>query len=239
MRIVVAATAFLASGFGVADAHIHLTSPKSRIDTEAGIDQKDEPCGVTGQVRQPDRVTTFKPGQKITVTWKETVDHTSHFRIAFQPNGDKFGIPPAKVGGGFPDVNQTGTTDATGALILKDMIDDNNTSTTATLSHEVTLPNIECNNCTLQFIQVMTDNPPYTTDDIYFNCADLILSNSATPPPDPPPSNPPDAGTPDGGGGSAMNSGELSGGCTAAGGSLGWLAVLVLGFVTRGRRARE
>jgi hypothetical protein len=47
----------------------------------------------------------------------------------------------------------------------------------------VTLPNIECANCTLQIIQVMNDLQfhfqPYPADDIYYACIDLVLSNTA------------------------------------------------------------
>src|SRR5687767_5344915 len=43
----------------------------------------------------------------------------------------------------------------------------------------ITLPNMTCENCTLQLIQLMTDKPPYTvdatSDDIYFQCADIAL----------------------------------------------------------------
>ena len=55
----------------------------------------------------------------------------------------------------------------------------------------VTLPDIECDGCTLQLIQVMTDKPPFDgADDFYYQCADLRLSRTATlggPPPAPPP----------------------------------------------------
>lgn len=234
MRLQAVATAFLGLGAGVAGAHIHLTNPKSRIDTEIGDDQKFEHCGVTGQVRQPDRVTTLKPGQKITVTWKETFPHTGYYRIAFQPNGDTFHIPPVGPGPqGFPTENLTGMIHAgTGAHILADRIPD------GSLSWMVTLPAMECNNCTLQFIQVMTDKQPYTvdplSDDIYFNCADLTLSNSAPEPVDPPPGGMPDGGIPD----DASNSGgKINGGCTAVGGG-GWLVALAVGLVARRRRAR-
>ncbi len=237
MRTAFVATAFLALGAGVVDAHIHLTSPKSRIDTEIGDDQKHEPCGVTGQVRIPARVTTFRPGQTISVTWKETVDHKSHFRIAFQPSGDKFGIPPAGAGGGFPDTDQTGQTDATGALILKDMILDANTDTAATLTASITLPNMECNNCTLQFIQVMKDTPPYTVGDIYFNCADLTLSNSAPVDPPPGPGPTPDAGpTPDD---PAATGGGSSGGCSTTSGQSGWLLLAFAAIAPLARRRRS
>ncbi|MGE0548861.1 MAG: SCE4755 family polysaccharide monooxygenase-like protein [Kofleriaceae bacterium] len=202
-----------------AAAHIHLTSPLARTDSATG-DQKSQHCGVTGQARNPDRVTTFRPGETITVTWEETIDHPGHFRIAFQPNGDVFGIPPAGNGppAGFPSLDETGMTDAAGATILKDFIPD------GTLTTQVTLPNIECDTCTLQFIQVMTDKPPYTvndaSDDVYFNCADITLSNSAPTV---------DAGTSGG-------AGETTGGCASSNPG-GLFALFAVGLLVRRRRA--
>jgi len=44
-------------------------------------------------------------------------------------------------------------------------------------STEVTLPNVQCDNCTLQLIQVMYDKPPWGDgNDIYYQCADLVLT---------------------------------------------------------------
>ncbi|MBW2225541.1 MAG: hypothetical protein JRF54_15365, partial [Deltaproteobacteria bacterium] len=48
----------------------------------------------------------------------------------------------------------------------------------------VTLPDITCDNCTLQMIQVMYDKRLYTTlgNDIYYQCADLVLREGGAPP---------------------------------------------------------
>ncbi|MCW5804500.1 MAG: lytic polysaccharide monooxygenase [Deltaproteobacteria bacterium] len=216
-----------------ATAHIHLTNPKARTDSLTG-DQKDQHCGVIGQTRNPARVTTYRPGETITVTWMETINHPGHFRIAFQPSGDTFGIPPAGNGppSGFPSLDQTGQTDGAGALILKDFIAD------GTLSTDITFPNMECDNCTLQFIQVMTDKPPYTvdanSDDVYFNCADITLSNAAPPAVDGAPAQPGTDAGPNGPG-----SADPTGGCATHGGAGGLIvaAAAALVFVRR-RRAR-
>ncbi len=47
--------------------------------------------------------------------------------------------------------------------------------------YEFTLPDVECDNCTLQVIQVMTDKPPWGPEggDIYYQCADLALTTAA------------------------------------------------------------
>jgi hypothetical protein len=193
---------------------------------------------VLNQARNPARVTTYRPGETITVTWMETIHHTGWYRISFQPNGDVFEIPPASNGpagngtaSNYPTENLTGMTDpVTGSIILADRIPD------GTLSMQVTLPDMECNNCTLQFIQVMTDKPPYTTDaasdDIYFNCADLTLANNA---PDAGMVTTPDAGMDPGGGGGG-GGGEVSGGCST-GHATGLLALAGLLGLRRRRRA--
>jgi MYXO-CTERM domain-containing protein len=223
-----------------ASAHIHLLSPLSHTDDATGNPQKNRHCGETEaapwiRADHPDRATTFLPGSTITVTWAETIQHPGHFRVSFQPDGLVFAIPPPGAGvDGFPDVDQTGITGPEGATILKDMILD------GTLSTDITLPNVECANCTLQLIQVMTDKPPYTTDlasnDIYFNCADIVLSASA---PDAAP-----AGIPDAGGGNPAgsdadvggNGGGATGGCSTGGGSSGVLLALGLGALLVRRR---
>jgi uncharacterized protein (TIGR03382 family) len=224
---------------GVASAHIHLTQPLSRTDLTTG-DQKEQHCGVLNQVRNPARITTYKPGDMVTVTWAETINHTGWFRIAFQPNGDVFGIPPASNGpagngaaSNYPTENRTGMVDAANSsIVLADRIAD------GTLTTTITLPMMECNNCTLQFIQVMTDKPPYTvdalSDDIYFNCADITLANNA-----PDAGNVgggPDAGNTGSGSGSGSNmGGDISGGCST-GNATGLLALLGLVGLRRRRR---
>ena len=225
----------------MASAHIHMTSPRHRTDAPTG-DQKEEHCGTPGWVRasHPDRIAYFLPGATVTVTWDETIQHPGYFRISFQPDGEVFRIPLCGGGGAgpdcglnFPDENLTGQTDpgGSGSLILADQILD------GTLSTQVTLPNMECSNCTLQLIQVMTDKPPYTrdalSDDIYFNCADVVLSNSP----------PPDAG-PDGGGGNPAadadpGGGGTTGGCSTGGGSSGILTALSLVCLFRRRTFRR
>lgn len=233
MRSAVLASVLLLAASAPALAHIHLTAPLARTDSQTG-DQKEQHCGVPNQVRDPARVTTFAPGATITVTWLETIDHPGYFRIAFQPNGQVFGIPPAGAGaGGFPTVNQEGVDATNQSIVLKDRIAD------GTLSTTVTLPNMECANCTLQFIQVMTDSPPYTIDalsnDIYFNCADITLSTTPGAP-DAGPGAGPDAGAggPDAGTG---GTGSVDGGCsTSGGGGLAGTALLVGLFALRRRR---
>ena len=117
----------------------------------------------------------------LTVKWLKTVEHPGHYRISFDNDGTDFFIPP----------NATATTVGMDPTVMIDLIPDvqgNFPIQGRMYTKDITLPNIECTNCTLQLIQLMTDKPPYTTtttsDDIYFQCADIMLSNSAPPPPD-------------------------------------------------------
>jgi MYXO-CTERM domain-containing protein len=73
-------------------------------------------------------------------------------------------------------------------------------------AQEITVPNVDCNNCTLQLIQVMYDKPPYGDgNDMYYQCADIIIEAD------------PNAPAPDmGNGGDDMGMGEpdMGAGCT-------------------------
>lgn len=141
-----------------AQAHIALMSPKPRY-----ADLKSGPCGRGAALDvRTNNVTTFKPGETITVTWQETVSHPGHYRIAFDPDGQHFTDPSS-----FTDT-------APRMYVLKDNIADK--TGTQMYTDTVTLPNVECTNCTLQVIQVMTDKPPYGDgNDLYYQCADLVL----------------------------------------------------------------
>jgi MYXO-CTERM domain-containing protein len=222
---------------GVAEAHIHLLQPMARQTTTQGDPQKEMHCGSSTLTRTAARTSTYLPGATVTVMWAETINHPGWFRIAFQPAGEGFALPIAGAGADrFPDVDATGTTDAAGALILKDRIAD------GTLQTEITLPNMECATCTLQFIQVMTNNPPYDIDqgaannDLYFNCADITLAANA-----------PDAGMQVGSGedagvdpgGGGPNSGTESGGCTTGSGAGLPAGLALLGLVSLRRRRRR
>lgn len=187
-------------------------------------------------------VQTLRPGSSLHLVWDEYIVHPGWFRISFQQNGDTFEIPPisnGKTGAGaasnYPTEDLTGKVDpGTGSLIIADRI------AHGTLSKDITLPNVECNNCTLQLTQMMTDKPPYSIDtlsnDIYYACVDLVLTAAA-------PAS--DAGTgtgtgPDGGvPGPGGGNGGSSGGCSATGGSAGILGLAFVGLLRRRRAARR
>ena len=187
---------------------------------------KQRHCGDPAAPRQANP-TVRAPGAPYTVVWYETIDHPGHYRISWSMNnGTDFFVPP----------NATATTVGMDPTVMIDLIPDVQGNFPGGLgrkyTQQITLPNVECSNCTLQVIQLMTDKPPYTTattsDDIYYQCADFILTNTAPMP---------DAGVTMGGDAGTTGGGD-TGGCNAggAGGSL-LLAAAVLATLPKRRRS--
>jgi len=179
----------------VAQAHISVDqggTQKSRY-TDTGL--KGSPCGMAGGTRGT-KISTYKPGATITVSIVETIPHPGYFRIAFDNDGDDgFLIPSGTDGamgncGGDPKCGPGKADYCNSPSVLLDNLDPHTAGAAPKHTWSVTLPNVECTNCTLQIIEVMNDlapfHPaPYPADDIYYQCIDLVLSKTApdvTPP---------------------------------------------------------
>jgi hypothetical protein len=221
MKYVIAAS--LIGICGIAEAHIALLDPPPRTTM-----LKNRHCGDPAAPRKAP--TVYPPGATITVKWLETIDHPGHYRISFDNDGEDFLVPPTA----------NGTTAGMDPTVLLDLIPDIQGGTFPPAgrmyTQQITLPNIECTNCTLQLIQMMTDKPPYTTattsDDIYYQCSDIALSNSAPPP------MMPDAGpSMTGGDASTTDPGSSSsGGCSTGAGAGPAVALGLLALRRRRRR---
>lgn len=207
----------------VAAAHIQLGYPPARTTM-----QKNRQCGDPAAARSANPK-VLMPGSPLTVVWYETIDHPGHFRISFDADGTDFFVPP----------NATATTVGMDPTVMIDLIPDVQGGSLPAQGRKyeqtITLPNMECTNCTLQVIQLMTDKPPYTTaatsDDIYYQCADIVLSNTAPPPMV-------DAGVVNGDA-QTTDPGATSGGCAATRSASGGAMLLVgsaLGLVLVRRR---
>lgn len=228
-------------------AHLYISSPTPRYGMR---DIKDGPCGIDGGERS-DNINYYRSGETITIVFDEYVGHPGHYRVAFDDDGDDFEDPiclencdDSRMG------DPVWAADSTG-MVLMDLIEDRPGTETYTL--EVTLPDIECDNCTLQVIQVMYDKFPYTIggNDNYYNCVDLVLTREDI---DVDAGPRPDASVPDGGpdfdaggsddAGSPSDSGSRAdagtgggSGCGVAGSGAG--ALWLLSLVALRRRARS
>lgn len=158
-----------------AAAHIDLKQPPPReLGSSRGpnSDLKQGPCGQVVDGRTS-TVSVFAPGETIDVEWEETVNHRSYYRIAFDRDGDDAFPTFAGPGGAAEGVDATQLCPVDGQVILAYVED----SAGPTHTLRVTLPDVECERCTLQVVQYMFDkNKPY-----YFQCADLALRRSAAP----------------------------------------------------------
>lgn len=156
-----------------ASAHIELSEPQPRYDIE-GFDTgiKSCPCGLGGSnrtcnvaadgsdpARAVDRVSRFEAGSTVTLRFNEYVDHSGRFRVAFDPDGADMGDFNANILADIPDPLNTGGQE---------------------WEIQVTLPNMTCDNCTLQLVQAMhgdTENPILDPAAVssYYTCVDVQL----------------------------------------------------------------
>jgi hypothetical protein len=164
-------------------AHTALEYPQPRYPSTGSNNNKACPCGVGESNRlcdvatdrsDPDRddsrATTFQAGETITVQFYETIGHSGRYRIAFDPDGAD-----------MDDFN---------ANILLDVVDTPGSTGNAgdgqLWEFEVTLPNLSCDNCTLQLVQMMDGDMTNPVPDpigrsSYYQCADLVLLGGPDP----------------------------------------------------------
>jgi MYXO-CTERM domain-containing protein len=170
-----------------AHAHFTMDSPPQWIEAQdtLGDPQKIAPCGVDSTVTYTttNTVTTYAPGQTITLQWTETVAHDGWFRIALSYanrtdltdppySANALGlstdagienppVPPVLVDGLYPHL-------AADITVPK------------AYTYALTLPQQPCAKCTLQIIQFM-NNHPYNMPGGYFyhHCADIALVEGA------------------------------------------------------------
>jgi len=174
LRLATASSLFLFSA--VSAAHVDLQQPTPRLAGQANDPQlKTGPCGQTANGRTAN-VNVYTPGETITVRWNEYIDHPSYYRIAFDDDGDNgFEMRTDGQTNAAAD-NPVAMENALGmdAEILSIVPEVNDTTTgagTDVREVQVTLPNITCENCTLQLIQYMYNNPMQG----YYQCADIAL----------------------------------------------------------------
>lgn len=178
-------------------AHAHIIMDGELKGREG--DQKSAPC--EGLARSADPY-VFEPGATITLAAIEAIGHDGYFRISFDDDGTDFVDPqsiapinPDRYGAGkkclgtaddrcgksdFCSVSSTGK----GARVLWDQLDPHlgtDVSFGQTREWTVKLPNVECDNCTLQVMQVMEDpadgaHGPFDGEgDLYYRCVDIVL----------------------------------------------------------------
>ena len=138
-------------------AHARFSANKLLKPRDNRDNLKTGPCGNVAQLPLDQR-TQIIAGSKITVEWEETTEHPGWYRLAFSPDGST----------GFDDnVLLDNILDTTGSISY------GNPSTWHRYSAEIEVPTTPCENCTIQLIQVMTENPAMPRN--YYSCADVRI----------------------------------------------------------------
>jgi hypothetical protein len=188
-------------------AHIDLVEPEARahgtaasgdtaVDTNAN--QKSGPCGQVTNGRGS-RVTTYAPGETITIRVREETPHDSYIRVSIDMDGDTFPQRPVMA---TPAETQEVALAAEEALpgaddTLLSVVRESNNMANFEHEIEVELPDETCTSCTLQVIQFMYGAP----NPFYFQCADIVIAED--------------------GGGAGGSAGAANSGSAGAGGAAG------------------
>ncbi|MBM4254206.1 MAG: lytic polysaccharide monooxygenase [Deltaproteobacteria bacterium] len=160
LPLVTALTAISFASPALGHARIKPNSSLNPRTTSSG--EKTGPCGATTPTTDPTKRTTLAPGQKLVVMWEETINHPGSYRIAFSKDGIN-GFDNNVLLNNIPDTKDT-------------PVNYSDPTTYHQFSATVTVPQDICETCSIQLIQVMTDQGGKP----YFSCADIRISN--TPP---------------------------------------------------------
>lgn len=146
MRKMFFAILFLSS---MAGAHSRLTASNTikPRGTDPGV--KIGPCGGLARVTP----SVLSGGQTITVNWEETIHHPGRFEFYFSQAGD-----------------------ANFQLLATVENSQNDNNVPHQYSTNITLPNVNCDSCTFQMIQVMLENPAVPS--YYYSCADMQVKSA-------------------------------------------------------------
>jgi len=228
MAVAAAAVCFLAPTR--AAAHFVLQAPPSWAEQDGqGNPQKTAPCGQADPqiaALPTNTVTTFRPGQTITVTVDERTFHPGHYRVVLSASGQG-GLPPD------PATMLPGTCqglaieDPPVYPVLADGMLQHTDPFDGPRSFEVTLPgDVTCASCALQVLEFMQADVGGSGNCFYHHCATLSIGAEAAGP---------DAGAgpgPDAGGcGCAVGEGRASS-------SSSFVCLLALAVIARRRRLR-
>lgn len=143
---------------GAAAAHIEIVLPDSRYGPEM---IKDAPCGHPDNPPGESPPQIYQTGETVTIVVDEFVAHEGHLRIAWAENDEDIVTI-----NGYDDFNNFP------GVLMDNIIDEPGMKQ---FVFELTMPEQECENCTLQVIQVMYDGDGFQESDLYYTCADITL----------------------------------------------------------------
>jgi hypothetical protein len=189
MRLSAIVAVFLGTAPLFADGHFKLVEPASRlVEDQRGDPQKLGPCGGTSaNAGTPTGVVNQAAGgSKLHIKIQETIYHPGFYRVSLAVKSiDELPADPVAV----TRDTEKGPWSISGAIqsnpqmpVLADGLFSHRTRPAAGTQlppweTDVTLPNINCEKCTLQIVQFMEDHG-YNTDGgyTYHHCADIKIT---------------------------------------------------------------
>lgn len=168
-------------GAAPARAHFVLQSPAAAHEQgPLGDPQKAPPCGDNGSAVATGALTAYQAGDVVTITIDETIFHPGHYRIALAMN-DISELPAEPIV--TPNNTDCGTVPIMSPPVfpvLADGVFPHDAPFDQPQSIDITLPDVSCDNCTLQVIQFMSNhglNNPGGC--FYHHCANISVQGSA------------------------------------------------------------
>ena len=172
---------------GEARAHFAVDLSDTHVSRHGPGEIKSPPCGRPDSERG-ENVHTHAPGETIHLSWVEYVGHPGYYRIAFDDDGEDDFVNPASIAPagrtcaeGEPNCGD-GDFYNNATVLIDDFGRHDDSPSGKRYAVDVKLPDVECDNCTLQIIQLMTEasKAPYDpaaedADDLYYQCIDLRL----------------------------------------------------------------
>ncbi|APR81342.1 Hypothetical protein A7982_06689 [Minicystis rosea] len=167
-----------------ARAHFILEAPASWMSQDAlGNPQKAGPCGDDSGGTPTGEVTTFAPGQTISITVNETIFHPGHYRVALAVH-DRSELPddPKVTAGSTP----CGSAEIQNPPVFPVLADGellHATSFSGPQTIQVKLPDdVTCEKCTLQIIEFMSNHGLNNPGGCYYHhCADISINAGPAP----------------------------------------------------------
>jgi hypothetical protein len=164
----------------VAHAHFALMQPASALATEDG--GKGAPPCAEGPASNV--VTNAQGGHPIAIQLQEFVPHPGHYRFALSVNS-RAELPPD------PDVVQTDGVSVSASIqnparipVLADGVFTHTGDPPEFWQTSLTLPNLNCDRCTLQIIEFMAEHGSNVGGGFFYHhCADLRITADASLPP--------------------------------------------------------
>jgi hypothetical protein len=166
-----------------ADAHITLMTPASWVvESAQGDPQKTGPCGGElggAGITPTNMVTTYRVGERVSVSWKETVGHSGHFRISIASERDDLVDPPVVTESGDGVSGNSISAEILNPVAYPVLLDglfprENvaaGSPQVAPFTQEIVIPDMP-GPATLQVIQFMAQHAPGY---FYHHCADINI----------------------------------------------------------------